>query len=149
MANAGMFLGVVVLLVLVPVVAAVVYRLVVVRRNSTSLLVKRDGDDSWQHGAIRYSDTEVAFYRLLSVRFGADVRLDRRTLELGPRRQPTGPELDMAEVGEMIVSFSGHDRRGRSRQGELCVGPAQLTAMLAWVEACSTEQIRYTDRRRR
>lgn len=149
MAITGIILGVVVLLVLAPVVAAVVYRLVVVRRDSTSVLVKRDGGEAWRHGAIRYSDTDLAFYRLLSVRFGADVRLDRRSLELGPRRQPTGHELDVAESGEVIVSFSGHDRRGGIREGEICVGPAELTALLAWVEACSTDQVRSPARRRR
>lgn len=78
----------------------------------------------------------------MSVKFGADVRLDRRTLELGPHRQPTGPELDVTEEGEVIVAFSGHDRRDRPVEGELCVAPAKLTGMRAWVEACSTEQIR-------
>ena len=135
------------LLVLLPVAAAVVYRLVVNLGDSTSGLVRRAGEDAWRHGAIRYSDTDVAFYRLLSVRFGADVRLDRRSLTLGSRRQPTGHEFDVAEVGEMIVSFSGHDRRGRVREGELCAGPATLTGLLAWVEACSTDQIRRSDRR--
>ncbi|WP_314034251.1 DUF2550 family protein [Dietzia sp. CH92] len=135
-------LGVVIVLVLIPVVAAVVYRLVVVRRNSTSVLVRRAGEESWRYGAVRYSDTEVAFYRLASVRFGADVRLDRRSLELGSRRQPTGPELDVAEEGELIVPFSGTDRRGGVVEGELCLAPAKLTGLLAWVEACSTEQIR-------
>lgn len=135
-------LGAVILLVLVPVVAAVVYRLVVVRRTSTSVLVRKAGEESWGYGAVRYSETEVAFYRLLSVKFGADVRLDRRTLELGSRRQPTGPELDVAEEGEVIVPFSGFDRRNRLVEGELCVAPAKLTGMLAWVEACSIEQIR-------
>ncbi|AVZ39687.1 MULTISPECIES: DUF2550 family protein [unclassified Dietzia] len=149
MAIPGIILGVVVLLVLAPVAAAVVYRLVVVRRNATSVLVRRAGEESWRHGAVRYSDTDLAFYRLVSVRFGADVRLDRRSLELGPRRQPTGHELDIAESGEVIVSFSGHDRRRGIREGELCVGPAELTALLAWVEACSTDQIRSPDRRRR
>lgn len=142
-------LGVVLLLVLFPVVAAAVYRLVVIRRNSTSVLVKGSGTgDPWRHGAIRYSDTEVAFYRLRSVRFGADVHMDRRSLTLGPRRQPTGPELDVAEIGELIVSFSGTDREERIIEGELCMPPAELTALLAWVEACSTTSIRRTDRRR-
>lgn len=142
-------LGVVLLLVLSPVVAAAVYRLVVIRRNSTSVLVKGTGNgDRWRHGAIRYSDNEVAFYHLLSVRFGADVRVDRRSLTFGPRRQPTGPELDVAEVGEMIVSFTGTDRADQPIEGELCMRPAELTALLAWVEACSTASIRRTDRRR-
>lgn len=135
-------LGVVVLLILAPAVAAVVYRLVYIRRNSTSVLSRRSGEDAWSYGAVRYSDTEVAFYRLLSVRFRPDVRLDRRTLVLGRRRQPTGEELDVAEEGEIIVPFSGHDRRDRAVDGELCLGPAELTGLLAWVEACSTEQIR-------
>lgn len=149
MTTPGIVLGVVLLLVLVPVAAAVVYRLVVIRRDSTSVLVKRAGDaERWRHGAIRYSEAEVAFYRLLSVRFGADVQLSRRSLILGPRRDPTGPELDVAEIGEMIVPFVGTDRRGRTFEGELCMRAAGLTALLAWVEACSTEQIRRTDRRR-
>ncbi|MDV8000545.1 DUF2550 family protein [Rhodococcus sp. IEGM 1408] len=142
-------LGVVLLLVLSPVAAAAVYRLMVIRRDSTSVLVRGSGKgDRWRHGAIRYSDTDVAFYRLLSVRFGADVRVDRRSLTLGPRRQPTGSELDVAEVGEMIVSFSGTRRGGLPIEGELCMRPAELTALLAWVEACSTASIRRTDRRR-
>lgn len=141
-------LGVVVLFILVPVAAAVVYRLVVVRRNSTSLLVRRAGESSWGYGAVRYSETEAAFYRLMSVKFGPDVRLDRRTLSLGARRQPTGPELDVAEEGEVIVPFSGHDRRDRTVEGELCLSPAKLTGMLAWVEACSTDQIRPGRKRR-
>lgn len=148
-ATPELVLGFVVMLVLSPVVAAVVYRLVVVRRDSTSVLVKRAGGDAWRHGAIRYSETDVEFYRLLSVRFGADARVVRRSLVLGPRRQPTGPELDFAELGEMIVSFSGTDREDQTIEGEFCMGPAELTALLAWLEACSTDQIRRTDRRRR
>ena len=142
-------LGVVVLLVLAPAVAAVVYRLVFVRRNSTSVLVRRAGEEAWSYGAIRYSDSEVAFYRLLSIRFRPDVWLDRRTLVLGRRRQPTGPELDVVEDGELIVPFYGHDRRDRPIEGELCLGPAELTGLLSWVEACSTEHSRLRRRRRR
>ncbi len=149
MATPGIVLGVVLLLVLVPVAAAVVYRLLVIRGDSTSVLVRRSGDGQpWRHGAIRYCDAEVSFYRLLSVRFGADVHLSRRSLILGPRRQPTGAELDVAESGEMIVPFVGTDRRKRSYEGEVCMPAAGLTALLAWVEACSTDQIRRTDRRR-
>lgn len=142
-------LGVVVLLVVVPVVAAVLYRLVVIRRNSTPALVRLKGVEGWRYGAVRYSDTEAAFYRLVSIRFGADVRLDRRSLVMGRRRHPAGAELDVAEAGEMIVDFSGRDRGGRVVEGELCLGPAEMTALLAWVEACSIEQIRRPVRRRR
>lgn len=135
-------LGVIVVLILAPVVAAVVYRLVIVRRDSTSILVRRAGERSWRYGAIRYSDTDLAFYRLASVRFGADTHLDRRSLILGPSRQPTGAELDVAEEGESIVSYSGHDRHDHAVGGELCLGPSELTALRAWIEACSVEQIR-------
>ena len=134
-------LGVVVLLAL-PVVAAVLYRLVVVRRSSTSAVARRAGEQTWRYGALRYSESEAAFYRLVSVRFGPDVHLDRQTVVLGRRRPPTGQELDMTEAGEMIISFSGRDRRDRIVKGELCLGPAEMTALLAWVEACSTDQVR-------
>lgn len=144
----GVVLGVVILLVLLPVVAAVLYRLVFIRRNSTSVLSRRSGEDVWRYGAVRYTDAEMAFYRLLSVRFRPDVWLDRRTLELGKRRHPSGTELDIAEEDELIVPFSGHDRRGNSIEGQLCLGPAELTGMLSWIEACSTEQIRPQLRRR-
>lgn len=144
----GIILGVVVLLALLPVVAAVLYRLLVVRGNSTSAVVRRKGEEAWRYGAFRYSDTEASFYRLLSIRFGADVRLDRRSVVLGARRQPTGPELDISEPGESIVPFAGHDRRGRAVEGELCLGPSELTALLAWVEAASPDQVRRRGRRR-
>ena len=144
----GIILGVVVLLALAPVVAAALYRLTVVRGNSTSAVVRRKGESSWRYGAFRYTDTETSFYRLLSLRFGADVRLDRRSVSLGPRRPPTGPELDIAEPGESIVPFEGLDRDGRPVAGELCLGPAELTALLAWVEAASPDQVRRRGRRR-
>lgn len=144
----GITLGVVVLLALLPVVAALLYRLVVVRRNSTSAVVRRKGEEGWRYGAFRYSDTEAAFYRLLSIRFGADVRLDRQSVVLGARRPPTGPELDIAEPGESIVPFAGVDRQGRTVEGELCLGPAEMTALLAWVEAASPDQVRRRGRRR-
>lgn len=143
----GIVLGVVVTLALLPVVAAVLYRLVIIRRNSTSALARRTGDRYWCHGAVRYSDTDLAFYRLASLRFGADTHVDRRTLVLGAKRQPAGPELEVAEEGEMIVDLAGRDRRGRAVEGELCLGPAELTALSAWVEACSTDQIRRPGRR--
>lgn len=145
----GIVLGVLILLVLTPVVAAVLYRLVVVRRSSTSAVVRLKGSSTWTYGAIRYSDTEAAFYRLFSARFGPDVRLDRRSVVLGPRRQPTGPDLDVAEAGEMLVDFSGYDRQGRRVDAEVCLGPAEQTALLAWVEACSTDHVRRPGRRRR
>jgi len=145
----GIILGVVILLVLVPVAAAVVYRLVVVRRTSTPALFRSHNGPGWCYGALKYSDTEASFYRLVSLRFGADLTIERRSLVLGARRQPTGAELDVAEVGEMIVPVTGRDRRGGKVDGEFCLGPAELTALLAWVEACSTEQVRRTDRRRR
>ena len=141
-------LGGIVMLILAPVVAAVVYRLVIVRRDSTSVLFRRSGERSWGYGAIRYSDTDLAFYRLVSVRFTADTRLERRSLNLGPQRQPTGDELDVAEEDESIVGFSGHDRRNRIVEGEFCLGPSELTGLRSWVEACSVEQVRPPRRRR-
>lgn len=145
----GIVLGVLFLLVLTPVVAAVLYRLVVVRRSSTSAVVRLKGATAWTYGAIRYSDTDAAFYRLLSARFGPDVKVDRQSVVLGPRRQPSGLDLDVAEASEMIVDFTGYDRRGRRVDAEVCLGPAQLTALLAWVEACSTDHVRRPSRRRR
>lgn len=142
-------LGVVSLLVLIPVVAAVLYRLVVVRKNSTSAVVRLKGNSSWTYGAVRYSDTDAAFYRLLSLRFSPDVRVDRQSVVLGPRRQPAGADLDVAEDGEMIIDFSGLDRRGRRVEAEVCLGPAEQTALSAWVEACSTDHIRWSGPRRR
>lgn len=125
------------------------YRLVVVRRTSTPALYKPRAGQGWAYGALKYSETDASFFRLMSLRFGPDLRIERRSLVLGTRRQPTGPELDVAEVGEMIVPVSGRDRRGAAVEGEFCLGPAELTALLAWVEACSTEQVRRSDRRRR
>ncbi len=141
-------LGVVVLL-LVPAVAAVMYRLVIIRGDSTPTVLRMGSQSAWRYGALRYTDTEAVFYRLLSVRFGPDLRLDRRSLVLGPRRQPTGEELDVAEAGEMIIAVSGRDRAGSSIDSEFILGPPALTGLLAWVEACSTEQVRRAVRRRR
>ena len=149
MATIQIVVGIALLLALLPVVAAVVYRLVMVRGNSTPALLRIGSDPAWRYGALRYSETEASFYRLVSLRFGPDLRIERRSVILGPRRQPTGEELDVAEDGEMIAPFTGRRRGGEPVEGALCLGPPALTALLSWIEACSTEQVRRTDRRRR
>ena len=148
MATFGSVLLVVLSLALVSVVAALSYRFVAVRGHATPVLARRP-DGEWRYGALRYAAGEAMFYRLVSVRPGADLKIQRRTITLGERRQPSGAELDLAEQGEIIVPIHGLDRRGGPVEMELCLDPRALTALLSWVEACSTEDVRHIHHRRR
>lgn len=148
MATFGSILLVALLLALVSVVAALSYRFVAVRGHATPVLARRP-DGEWRYGAMRYAAGEAMFYRLVSIRPGADLRIQRRTITLGDRRSPSGAELDLAEQGEIIVPMRGLDRRGGTVEMELCLDAQALTALLSWVEACSTEDVRHVHHRQR
>ena len=143
---------VVVLLAAASVSAALAYRFRAVRGHSTPLLLShRSGRRAgvWRYGAMRYTGDEAMFYRLVSLRPGADLRIVRRTITPGERRPPSGRELDLAEDGEVVVPVTGATPAGEPVDVELCLVPDALTALLSWVEACSTDDVRHIHHRPR
>lgn len=149
MSTSEKILGVVIVLAFLALVAAVVFRVLVVRGSATPVLLSERRRPAWRYGALRYSEDEACFYRLVSLRPGADLRIERRSIELGARRRPEGAELEVAEDGEVIVRVSGTRPGGAAVDVDLCLAPRDLTALLSWVEACSTETVRRRPRRGR
>lgn len=142
-----------VMLVLLLVSAAVLFRLIVVRSSGSPALMREQGSGRWRYGSLHYSATAVGYYRLLSLRFRPDIVMPRASLTLGAWRSPEGEELEVAEPGEVILSVVGPDEHSRKLDFDLCLGRGEATALLAWVEACSTDDVRVhvprTSKRRR
>ncbi|MGQ0483689.1 MAG: DUF2550 domain-containing protein [Pseudonocardia sp.] len=84
----------------------------------------------WNLGILRYREDEVAWFRVISLRGDADVRLSRRDLEITDRRRP-GPSE------EYVVSADATVLRCRSgtRTVELAMSSEVLTGFLSWLEA--------------
>lgn len=142
MGTVATVLLVLLLLVFLPVSAAVVFRFVRVRGSSTPALWRRLPDGRWHYGAFEYTDGGISFYRLVSLKFGPDFDFTRSGLELGQWREPLGEDLEVADPGEVVVPIGGVDRRDRRFTGEVCLGRREATALLSWVEACSTDHVR-------
>jgi hypothetical protein len=84
----------------------------------------------WNLGVLRYRGDEIAWFRVISLSGGAEVRLSRRELEIVDRRPP-GPAEEYVVPADATVL--------RCRDGgntvELAMSPEVLTGFLSWLEA--------------
>lgn len=131
-----------IILVLVLVALALVssYRLVMLRRGGTAALLRvlpARGGERWRHGVIRYDEDHLVFYKLTSLKIGADSVIHRRGIDIGERRGPQGDEYDIMTEGIAVIGVS--DRNG---DYELALDRASLTAFLSWVESRPSERAR-------
>ena len=144
---------VVILLALLLVSAAVLFRLVVVRGNGSAALMRSEDSGKWRYGSLHYSSSALGYYRLLSLRPSADVIMPRALITLGGWRRPSEDELDVLDPDEIILPVAGPDQHGHELDFDLCLGRREATALLSWVEARSTEDVRVrrsgTSKRRR
>lgn len=131
-----------IILVLVLVALALVstYRLVMLRRGGTAAILRvlpARGGERWRHGVIRYDEDHLIFFKLTSLKLGADSVIHRRGIEIGERRGPQGDEYDIMTEGIAVIGVS--DRHG---EYELALDRAALTAFLSWVESRPSERAR-------
>ncbi|MEU4316888.1 DUF2550 domain-containing protein [Nocardia sp. NPDC024068] len=133
---------VLIILVLVLVTLALVstYRLVMLRKGGTAAILRilpADGGERWRHGVIRYDEDHLVFFKLTSLKLGADSVIRRRGIEIGQRRGPRGDEFDIMTDDIAVIGVS--DRTG---DYELALDRPSLTAFLSWVESRPSERAR-------
>lgn len=120
------------------VLAVLLFRGFVLRTAVTST-VFRAGDGAgwgrWNHGAFKYTESELRLYRLLSARWSADIRIPRSTICISSRRSPVGDELARIEASDHIVLLCGGD--SALENWEVALGEAAHIALVSWVESYS------------
>lgn len=84
----------------------------------------------WNLGVLRYRGDEIAWFRVISLSGGAEVRLSRRELEIVDRRPPGSSEEYVLPMDATVLRC----RDGR-RTVELAMSPEVLTGFLSWLEA--------------
>ncbi|WP_280396662.1 DUF2550 domain-containing protein [Nocardia carnea] len=135
-----MVLAIILVVVLVALALISTYRLVMLRRGGTAAILRvlpARGGERWRHGVIRYDEDHLVFFKLTSLKLGADSVIRRRGIEIGDRRGPRGDEYDIMTDEISVVGVS--DRNG---DYELALDRAALTAFLSWVESRPSERAR-------
>lgn len=89
-----------------------------------------DGGRGWHGGVARYRGDELVWYRVSSLRSGADRVLDRDSLEIADRREPTAPESYVVPVGAVVLRCVVADG-----ELEMAMTPDTLTGFLSWLES--------------
>lgn len=111
-------------------------RLRLLRRGGTDVALRRVRDSApsstrgWNLGVLRYQGDEIAWFRVISIGGGAEVRLSRRDLEITDRRHP-GPSEEYVVPAEATVVRC----RNREQTVELALSQEALTAFLSWLES--------------
>ncbi|MFC7340966.1 DUF2550 domain-containing protein [Saccharopolyspora griseoalba] len=82
----------------------------------------------WNLGVAHYRGEEFAWYRILSLRSGPNWVINRRTVEIAQRREPTGAEAYAMPAGSTVLDLTGPDL-------ELAMNTDALTGFLSWLES--------------
>ncbi|MFH5231594.1 DUF2550 domain-containing protein [Antrihabitans spumae] len=109
------------------------YRLMILRRGGTSAIIRTTpgvGSQGWRHGLIRYGEDSLVFYKLSSLRFGPDVRINRQDIAVENRRSPQDSEVDIMTDEIVVLSV-----REANRNLEVALDRGAMTAFLSWVES--------------
>ncbi|MDQ2707139.1 MAG: DUF2550 domain-containing protein [Actinomycetota bacterium] len=129
-------IGVALLLVLVVLGSLVFRRLRLVRSGGADVSLRRvrasapTSTRGWNLGVLRYQGDEIAWFRVISLSGGAEVRLSRRELEITDRRAPGPSEEYVVPMDATVLRC----RDGR-RTVELAMAPDVLTGFLSWLES--------------
>lgn len=84
----------------------------------------------WRYGIARYRGDQLAWFPLLSLRFGPSVVVDRTDLEIVERRAPSAAEAPVMPPEAAVLRT-----RARGEQLELAMSNEVLMGFLAWLEA--------------
>lgn len=92
----------------------------------------------WRHGVLLCSDLDARFYKLRSLRPGADIELHRQRVELTSRRDPTRIEAGIFGSGVRVLVLDA----GEAGRIEMAADACADTALVAWLE--SSPSVRQT-----
>lgn len=91
-----------------------------------------DAGKGWHLGVGRYQGDEFVWFRVLSLRPGADRIISRSALEIADRRDPSGPELYSMPPSSRVLRFR---ETGNDAIIEIAMSPDALTGFLSWLES--------------
>jgi hypothetical protein len=132
----GHIVAVALLLVVVVIVTLGFRRLRLIRSGGVDVWQRRvrasapTSTRGWNLGVLRYQGEEIAWFRVISLSGGAEVRLSRRQIEITDRRRP-GPSEEFVLPSEATVLRC----RDGGRTVELAMSQDVLTGFLSWLEA--------------
>ena len=124
---------IVLLLLLVLAASLAVYRVHLLRQRGTEVVLRSlpaAAGRGWRHGVLRYSDAELLFFRVSSLRPGPDRSISRSALVVLDRRGPQPPERDVVPPGSSVLRFEAG-----GNEIEVALDEGGLTAFLSWVES--------------
>lgn len=127
--------GAVLLLVAAVLVWLAVRRLRALRSGGVHAALRTRFDDAgkgWHLGVGRYQGDEFVWFRVLSLRPGADRVISRSALEIADRRDPSGPELYSMPPSSRVLRFR---ETGSDSDIEIAMSPDALTGFLSWLES--------------
>jgi hypothetical protein len=131
--------GWLVVALLVVVVALVLRRSVLVRRGATVhcglRLDSTKHNRVWQIGMARYTNEDLEWFRLMSLRYQPNCTFVRRSVQIVGRRYPHGAELLAVPHGSVAITCNVITRAGSAREIELAMSAAAVTGFLAWIES--------------
>lgn len=131
---------IILVLLLVGLALVSIYRFVMLRRGGTAAILRvllTKGGQGWRHGLIRYDEDRLVFFKLTSVKLGADATIRRLGIEVTDRRGPVGDEYDIMTDDIIVIAVSDGDG-----SYELALDRGALAAFLSWVESRPSERIR-------
>lgn len=130
-----LMVGAVLLLVAAVLVWLAFRRLRALRSGGVHAALRTRLDDSgkgWHLGVGRYQGDEFVWFRVLSLRPGADRIISRSALEIADRRDPSGPELYTMPPSSKVLRFR---ESGAPDESEIAMSPDALTGFLSWLES--------------
>lgn len=86
---------------------------------------------SWHLGLARYEGDEFVWYRVWSLRTGADRVFQRESMQIADRRDPSGTEAYAVPEGSTVLRCESETQEAI----EIAMGPGALTGFLSWLES--------------
>lgn len=89
-----------------------------------------DQGQTWHFGVAHYRGEEFAWYRVLSLRRGPNWVINRGSIDVATRREPTTAESYSMPAGSIVVTLTGP-----GKEYELAMGADALMGFLSWLES--------------
>ena len=91
---------------------------------------------SWHLGLGRYEGDEFVWYRVWSLRTGADRVFQRESMQIADRRDPSGTEAYAVPEGSTVLRYESKTQEAI----EIAIEPGALTGFLSWLESAPPER---------
>lgn len=131
--------GALLALVAIVLVVLVLRRIRLLRTGGVHVSLRTrlgDSGKGWHLGVGRYHGDDFAWYRVLSVRIGPDLVIDRRGLEIAERREADGGELyKMPANSRLVLRCRARHVGGDAQDVEIAMSVGALTGFLSWLES--------------